>query len=235
MADHPDVIINLITYNRLTDAIRTIRSAKEHLIWPNVGWHIADDGSPEGYVDQLIEEIGPGYEVTVTNAQPERVETVGHQQVGKNMNLGAEQAFGRADFVLWLEDDWELREDLNLEPMVNLLQERPEIGMVRLGYLHADLEAEIIGAASKLWWLFKRAGHHYTFAGHPSLRHRRFYDSYGSYDEGLGIGATEDTFCSRFENKVEGPGIVWPAWLGERIFFDHFSFSWKALEDEGKL
>jgi len=107
--------------------------------------------------------------------------------------------------------------------------------MVRLGYLHLNLEAEIISGAGQLWWLFHRAGRHYTFAGHPSLRHRRFYDAYGLYTEGLGIGATEDTFCSRFENKVDGPGIVWPAWLGERIFFDHFSFSWKVLESEGKL
>lgn len=235
MADHPDVIINLITFNRLEDALQTIRSVKEHLVWPNVGWHIADDGSPEGYVDQLRAEIGPGYEVTVTNAQPDRIANGNHQQVGRNMNLGAKEAFRRADLVLWLEDDWELKEDLNLGPFVNLLQERSEIGMVRLGYLHLDLEAEILGAAGNLWWLLKRTGHHYTFAGHPSLRHKRFYDCYGEYDEGLDIGATEDTFCSRFENKVDGPGIVWPAWLGERIFYDHFSFSWKDLESEGKL
>ena len=235
MADHPDVIINLITYNRLADALATIQAVKRYLVWPNIGWHIADDGSPPAYVEALQEEIGPTYEVTVSNAQPEREQNGNHQQVGRNMNMGAAKAFERADLVLWLEDDWVLREPLDLGPMVRLLTEVPEIGMVRMGYLHLDLQAEILGTVGKLWWRFNRAGHHYTFAGHPALRHKRFYEVYGDYQEGLGIGATEDEFASRFENKPEGPDIVWPLWLGERIFFDNFSFSWKDLESAGKL
>lgn len=235
MPDHPDIIINFITYNRLHDALRTIQSVKEFLVWPNIGWHIADDGSPDGYVEALKTAIGPTYEVTVTNAQPDREKDGSRQQVGKNMNLGATKAFDRGDFVLWLEDDWELRAPLDLGPMVELLTDCPEIGMVRMGYLHLNLEAEIMGAAGQLWWRFKRAGHHYTFAGHPSLRHKRFYEFYGCYTEGLSIGATEDQFCGGFEDKADGPDVVWPAWLGDRIFYDNFTFSWKVMEGEGKV
>jgi hypothetical protein len=44
--------------------------------------------------------------------------------------LAIEKSLEQADFILWLEDDWELSVDLQVEPYVKLMQEVPKVGMV---------------------------------------------------------------------------------------------------------
>ena len=44
MNEWPEVAILIITYRRLALATEQIRSIKEFLDYPNLSWHIADDG-----------------------------------------------------------------------------------------------------------------------------------------------------------------------------------------------
>ncbi len=225
MTDLPPVIVLLVTYRRLPLALATIRAVKEHLRYPNLGWHIADDGSGPEYVARLVEEIGDTYEVTVSDAA--------RQGVGVSQNLGIAAVLERADLWLHLEDDWVLPGPLDLEPCATLLVDDPTVGMVRLGRLSAHLQAYTMAGANRIWWAFHRGCDTYVFTGNPSLRSRAFHEAYGPYATDLMPGQTELDYCGRFNGK-EGPAIVWPAWLSDREVFQHIgdSHSYK-VEMEG--
>lgn len=226
MSETPPVIVLIITYERRKIAVQTIQALKERLIYPNVGFHIADDGSRPGHIEALLDAIGPTYSVTISNAR--------RGGVGKSMNLGIAACLKRADLVLHLEDDWYLKEPFDLTPCVRVLTERDTIGMVRLGYLSGYLAGTLVPIVDKLWWVLDRTKDHYTFSGHAALRHRRFYETYGLYREDLKPGQTEDDYCGRFE-RTKGPDIVWPGWYGDQGPFLHsgssYSFKW-YMENE---
>ncbi len=225
--DYPPVIILVITYRRLDLALETIRSIKQKLVYPNLGFHIADDGSGKEYVNKLANEIGPEYSIEVTDSK--------RQGVGVNMNMGIEAILKRADFWAHIEDDWILRNPLDLAPCVRLLEEDERIGMVRLGRLSGGIKAETIGGADKVWWLLEKGSDTYVYSGNAALKHRRFHDAYGAYPRGIHPGQTELWYCGRF-NQTSGPAIVWPAWLNtEEVFFhigDSQSFKY-YMEREG--
>ena len=226
--DYPPIIALIITYRRLGLALETIRSVKEKVTYPNIGFHIADDGSGDEYVGRLMEEIGPTYSIEVTNAE--------RQGVGASMNMGIRAVLKRADLWLHLEDDWVLPEPMDLAPSVALLEEEKDIGMVRLGRLTAEEVGTTFSSVGKLWWRMKKGSNHYIFTGNAALRHRRFADAYGPYSKGLSPGKTELNMCHQFNTK-EGPDIVYPAWLSYRQTFQHIgdgqSFKY-YMENEGK-
>jgi len=210
MTDWPLVSCLIITYKRTDLAVRTIRGVKEKLDYPNVGWVIADDGSPDGHVEALMEAIG--HDVAVVNAN--------RKGVGVSMNAGAAKCLEFGNYILWLEDDWELQQPFDLKPCVQIMEERENIGMVRLGYMSPGIEGQLISAADRLWWKLKKNSDTYVFSGHASLRHRRFISAYLPYAEGLAPGETELYMCGTFNNK-EGPDIVIPCWTGQWGVFAH--------------
>ena len=226
MNDYPLVVVLLITYERTEVALTTIRGIKERIKYPNLGWHIADDGSNGDHVPRLIEEIGSGVEITTSNAN-------GHS-VGKSMNEGIARCLERADMWLHWEDDWVPNMEIELIPCVELLQDNEEIGMIRFGRLSADLHGRVIVGGDRLWWRLDKEKQLWTWVGHAAMRHRRFHDAYGVYPEGQTPGITELGMQSSVQYK-EGPDIVWPAWLRYDIC-DHIGdgYSYKeAMENRG--
>lgn len=193
MIDWPLVCCLLITYKRTGLAIRTIRGIKERLDYPNLGWVIADDGSPNGHVPALMEAIG--HEVAWINAR--------RKGVGVSMNEGAAKCLEFGNYILWLEDDWELQQPFDLKPCVQIMEERQEIGMVRLGYISPGPEAQLISAADRLWWKLKKNSDTYCFSGHASLRHKRFIDAYLPYAIGLTPG-NRNCICVGHSMAVQG-------------------------------
>ncbi len=226
MAEWPPIVALIITYRRLPLAKATIQGVKENIKYPGqIGFHIADDGSGQGYVDALRAEIGDDYHVTVTDAA--------RGGVGKNMNLGIKACLERADIWLHLEDDWVLDHPFDLSPAVDTLRSHAEIGMVRLGYLNLGLSGSIYSAGNKLWWRLERAGS-YVVSGHAALRHRRFWKAYGPYKTGLTPGQTELDYVERFKSG-KGPDVLWPAYTPDGIFKhmgDHQSYK-VLMEREG--
>lgn len=216
--DWPLVIVLIITYERTELALRTIRAIKEKLIYPNLGWHIADDGSSQEHLDALFEAIG------------ERVPTTSAERkgVGKSMNLGMKECLARGSYILWLEDDWELMRELHLYPLVQLLGQRQDVGMVRLGYISPGLSGDLISHAGQLWWKLNKTSYQYTFSGHASLRHAKFCRDYGDYKEGLTPGQTELWMCDHF-NATEGPTVAIPVEGGAWGYFGHIGG--KSLND----
>ena len=227
--EYPSVIVLIITYRRMELAVQTIRSIKDRLIYPNIGFHIADDGSGYDYVKALAHEIGPTYEITTSDSA--------RAGVGANMNLGIEGALARADHWLHLEDDWVLPQTLDLTPCVDVLTQDEEIGMVRLGRLTAGLDAETYSSAGYVWWRLERKSDTYVYSGNAALKHRRFHDKYGPYKEQLTPGKTELWYCNRFNITPTGPDILWPSHLAtDQVFYhigDSQSFKW-WMETGGK-
>lgn len=224
--DLPEVVVLLITYERTDVARETVKGVKARLHYPRLSWHIADDGSNGNHVASLVSEIGSDYITTVSN-------TGGHS-VGRSMNIGIANCLKRADIWLHWEDDWVPRFDIDLIPCVRLLQECDNIGMIRLGRLENGLFGEVCKGGDRLWWRLDKGKHEWCFTGHASMRHRRFYEAYGEYQEGLPPGRTEMSLLHNF-NTRNGPDVVWPAWLPYDIcdhIGDGYSFK-EAMENRG--
>lgn len=219
--EYPPVICLIITYKRFKLAAATIESVKRFVDYPNIGFHIADDGSGGDYVQRLCDVIGQSYSITTSDSEG--------RGVGWNMNLGIAGCLRRADLWLHLEDDWVLTKPLDLKPAVSLLVDDPYIGMVKLGRLSADLSAVSYSGADALWWKLQKDSNTYVYSGNAALKHKRFHQAYGDYPRNLKPGETELWYCSKF-NKTSGPGIVWPAWIGTGDTFQHIgdsqSFTW---------
>jgi hypothetical protein len=206
----------LITYMRTEYAIRTIRGLQK-LAYPaeDLYFHIADDGSGFQHVKVLLDAIHEFCPNKVTISDAKR------SGVGKSMNLGQQALFSKLDLVLWLEDDWELVHEYDIKPAIELLKTDSDIGMIRLGYISPGIKGELIKGADRLWWkLEKSLTYTYTFSGHASLRHKRFYEAYGKYSTVLAPGATELNMCGVF-NSTKGPTVAIPVDGGAWGHFAH--------------
>jgi LmbE family N-acetylglucosaminyl deacetylase len=243
------VTIMLLTYTpelshaRAEYALRTLSAALANLRpGPDVELrlHIADDGSPEGHVEMLkgyAESAMPGIEITTSNSQ--------RGGYGHNYNLACQAVHSQTDFVLALEDDWQLMRPLELTPLVRALVEsyrhadgNPNhwIRCIRLGYLGFDREitGRLITLADQKFFRFDaNAPEQYLFAGHARLETVEFEQAVGPWTPGLGAGATELDIIGRPQARI---GICWPFDLAHTSgdLFSHIGDeSVNALQPEG--
>src|SRR3990172_7535200 len=145
MDEFPTIAAVMVTYNRTELALRTIRGLGNFLAYPpeKVSWYVADDGSPKEHVDTILREIvGCGF--TIIGYHNQKF-SPGTFFPGKGWNLALRTAHTKSPFVLFLEDDWELRLPLAVSPYLRLLHDREDVGMVRLGHLAVGSKVEIVG------------------------------------------------------------------------------------------
>lgn len=201
--------IILLTYQRTEYALRTVRSTKQNLIYNgDIKWIVVDDGSHESHVNAVLAEIGAGNVYCVNT---------GKQSYGMLANWAWHMA--QSDVTLWLEDDWELRNPLNITPYVDLLNRHEDIGMVRLGLLPIDLKLYSIGRDG-IMYLDVSKESNYAFSGNPHLKHKRFGE-YGFYPERLNPGQTEITYDYQIRHGDGFSKIVWPVDLGSMGAWSH--------------
>jgi hypothetical protein len=211
------ITVILQTFKRTDVALRTIRAARRHLHYGGrpVPIYVADDGSPEQHVSAVLEACGGdllGYHTA-------------RRGYGGNANAAWEAADDIGALTFWLEDDWELRQPLDLYAYACLLMETEEIGMVRLGALNLDIRARSWAHGGLVYWKLDKEPHidgTPVFTGHPSLRHRRYRQAYGDYPTGLLPGETELAYAYQFRQGPQAaPGIVWPADYPANGYFGH--------------
>jgi glycosyltransferase involved in cell wall biosynthesis len=114
--EHPLVNIIITTYDpgdgsRTLLLAETVRYLILNLSYPNVHYIISDDGSPNH--DQHIEFSKLAFDV---NSISYEIINVERQGVGKSKNTSLQQAFAQSPYVLLLEDDWKLKQPLDLFP-----------------------------------------------------------------------------------------------------------------------
>lgn len=217
------VTIMLLTYTPTLDhpraeyARRTLTGALSNLRpGPDVELrlHIADDGSPEGHVETLrtyAQAAYPGIEITTTNAE--------RGGYGHSYNLACQAIHDATDFVLALEDDWQLMRPLELTPLVRALTESYKavatnpthwIRCIRLGYLgfNTEITGRLVEVADQKFFIFDaNAPEQYLFAGHARLETVEFERAVGPWTPGIGAGATELDVIGRPQARI---GVAWP-------------------------
>jgi hypothetical protein len=216
----PLVVILLLTYapedkpERMEYALRAIQSTKDNLRYPNLGWYIADAGSSEKHFKEITNEFD---RVSIWNYGGWHHESL---SAGKSWNVGITQVFEQhADIYLRLEDDWVLKNPLDITKFVTMLTLRDDIGMVRLGYQHVPADMEAIGINGIHYLRYKKTTP-FCYGGHPALIHRRFHDAYGYNDEKKNPGEIEIDMDYRVRN-TKGPDIVRPQDIGGWGAFAH--------------
>lgn len=198
------ITICLLTYNRLLYARRTLESALNHIKYDgNLAWHIADDGSPAGYVDELATMFIGKH---ITNFTCSNSERGGY---GANYNLAMQTIHPWSEFVLPLEDDWELLRDLDLGKLSSDLLVLGG-GCVRLGYIGftQSLHGKFKAAPNGMYLRLDRdSDEPHVFAGHPRLETTEWSRLVGPWTEGLGAGATEFEVAHRSAARER---VFWP-------------------------
>ena len=216
----PTVTIILLTFDRMEAAERTLRSALDLIRYNGpLGLHIADDGSPEGYIEQL-REIAGGYDFFGTIGQT-NAERGGY---GTSYNLATQIVHRSSEIVLPLEDDWELQRPLDIDPLVATLTglDTP-IRCIRLGYIGytQPLRCEFRSTPAGHMLLFDPdSDEPHVFAGHPRLETREFEIDVGPWPEHIPAGATEFEVAKRRAARV---GVAWPASLIRAVEGDLFA------------
>ena len=203
-------VIILLTYARTEYALRTITAAAKNLICAEgFQWYIADDGSNQEHIDAVLERC-KSLELDVMGWHTIRESP----SYGKSANMAWHAAHNVTDVTLFLEDDWELQQPLQLDNYIKCLTEQQDVGMIRMGYLNLNMRGVAVGYNGSLFWKLDRDCDSYVFTGHPSLRHRRFREDYGAYPEGLAPGMTELGYATQFR-FAKGCNILYPAAFGE--------------------
>ena len=203
-SEWPRMAVCLLTYERTEYAVRTVQSVCRNFQYENLAWYIADDGSRAEHVSEIVSAL-EAEKATVFGSHSERLGP------GPSWNLAIEKALGQADFVLWLEDDWELNVSLQIEPYVKLLQEVREVGMVRLAHMAIDLDLYSVGH-NGIHYLRVEKSQPYTYSGNPSIRSRRYFRAYDWYPKTnqANPGECELWHDDHMRRKETGPEVWWP-------------------------
>lgn len=187
-------------------AERTLRSTLDNIRYDGpLSVFIADDGSPEPYSDYL-KKIAGGYEYVVGVGSSNS----GHAGYGANYNLAMQSVHQWAQYVLPLEDDWELLRPLDLTPLVRMLDEG--YGCIRLGYIGftQSLRGDFVYSTSdhSMYLLLDHTSPEpHVFAGHPRLETVAWEREVGPWPENRDPGDTEFMVAHR---KAARRGVLWP-------------------------
>lgn len=175
---------------------RTIESWQAYLKYDgHICMHFADDSLEEkGWIYTERFNYGSTY------SQQSR------KGVGASLNVGFRQAFKLSPIVLYAVEDWSLVYDFDLTPWVQLLLEREDIGMVRLGVPHPNLTGRI-EHLGELGWGLLFDDYSFTYGQRPALYHQRFYDHYGAFPENCSAIDCERRYAKRV-TTMEGPKVM---------------------------
>jgi len=202
--------IILLTYKRTEYALRTINAFLNHIQFEGeLRWIVADDGSHSDHVNAVVQEINePGAVIWRSK----------RCSYGANANWAWHRASQISSISFWLEDDWELKRPFDLTNYYDLLIEKTEVGMIRLGHMPIDLTLHTTGFAGNMYARVDK-GCNYAFSGNPHLKHDRFA-SLGHYPEGKNPGETEIAYDYQVRQKAQ-PEIWWPLLIGDNPPFGH--------------
>ncbi len=195
MDERPDIACLVVTYERRDILHGTLVALLEHLRYAApLRLVIADDGSTDGTQEMIATEF-PTAEVIQSH----------RAGMGGNTNAGLRACFAATPLVLQIQDDMQLKADLDLTPHADRLLSDETAGYVRLwgvgGHkLHAKLE-------ESHWRVLWSSPDLYIASDRPHLKHHRFHDFYGYYPEGLRTAETEEAWCHQCKDRSGNIGL----------------------------
>jgi len=230
----PKVWVVFATFRRTEAALRTIRSLRDYLVYPNLHVHIADDGSGKtddgtdrwhvGVLAEAVAEFYPEVTYHEMDTPP------GQFNTGGNINhaIRAARANGVTQYIL-IFDDWGLLRELDLRPHVDVLDTYSQVGFIRLSYhvpghgmLSCGFQCPRLENARYMylriirdWSLNNPYGERdaYLVSTQPYLAHMRFHDAYGMHPENINPGLAEMGMSNQYANSPlgeSGPQILFP-------------------------
>ncbi len=125
--------------------------------------------------------------------------------LGGSFNLAFQEALSRSPLVCNIVDDYVLATPFDLTPWAQMLLECENVGAVRLLAPYPGTSGTIQPLPHG--WAVVLNRHNLAGGLRPSLYHRRFFDAYGWFDEGLSAWETERLFNERF-CQAQGPESV---------------------------
>jgi len=229
----PPVWVLFATYKRTAASLATIESLERYLKYPNLHFHICDDGSGQtdddtgrDHVEVLkarFAEFAPDITAHAMNTAPGTFNTGGNINVG--IKFAKEQG---ADIHALVFDDWALFRELDLRPMVDVLDAHTEVGFVRLSYRVPGNNGCVVDynlprcGGSYMWYRLIRdwclnnpygPRDTYIVSTQPYVAHIRFFEAYGWHPENVNPGLAEVGMSGKYINSPlgeNGPQILFP-------------------------
>lgn len=222
MSDLPTVAILFLTYKRTQEAIRTLDSTFKNLQYPKekLTIYIADDGSNKKHVADIMDIINR-HEIRLLGMHNEKFRHNGQEDtyncgIGWNKGLGI--CHQETDFVLVLEDDWELDEPLDLVPYIKLLHGNQEVGICTFRVLATGADIHTLGYDGFVYFQYSRTTQ-YAYSGNPHIRHARYTKHYGWFRDDCSPGEIELKQDDVYRLAMDGPRIwrpshisMWGSW-----------------------
>lgn len=200
--------VMLLTYNRFDYAVKTLESTLKNLVLHNqlkLHIHIASDGDEPDYINKLVAIARDGLGVssyTMSNSD--------RQGYGANYNRATQVVHAHCEYVLALEDDWELLRPFDPYILIQDM-EQLEIGCARLGYIGYTQELRgTLKSGEKCghWLIFDpTSAEPHVFAGHPRIESRAWSRKVGPWPENLLPGDTEFHVAHISDARM---GVAWP-------------------------
>lgn len=259
MADWPPVWALIQTYKRTAATVKTARSLVEHLKYPNLHYHICDDGSGEAddgsgrrHVEAVV-EVFQG-EAAITWHEMDRPEGDFAQacNCGGSINRGIRLAQENGALVHLMNfDDWALVEDLDIRPLADILYANENLGFVRLSYaVQGNAGIYWHYAAPRLngrytgvrlirdwarlnpWWKDD-----YLVSTMPYIAHLRFFQAYGFHPERCSPGQAEHNLNKQYVDSPlseSGPHVINPVgWATEYVAYRNIANRGEAYRKGG--
>ncbi len=211
----------------------TARSLVARLKYPNLHFHVCDDGSGQAddgsgrrHVEAVVEALGGDatwHEMDRPSGDFARACNCGGC-INRGIRLAREAG---ASIHLMNFDDWALVEDLDLRPLADILDANENLGFIRLSY-------PIQGNAGIYWhypaprmrgrytclrlirdWSRNNPYHTdaYQVATMPYIAHWRFFEAYGFHPERCSPGQAEHGLNEQYVASPlgeDGPHSVYP-------------------------
>lgn len=245
MKSLPSVSIVIITYSRPVEIRATITALQKNLYYDGeLRYLIADDSSPDGYLTDLRKWFN-----SHCSGDLGIVKTPANCGWGCNFRTAYQQC--DTDVIMLIEDDYECHHEIDISPYVGLLLENPRVGNMRLDgvaghrvvahmaecnisdYLPHYQQGSAYPGMFHYWLLDSGSPELWLASNRPSLRHKRWFDYYGLYKEGLKLGDTETEYAHRVKDAMRAdsdnaPCIAVP--LDATCYFTHIGRSYQHTE-----
>ncbi len=247
MKSLPSVTVVIITYDRREILRQTFQGLYDNLYYDGVlKYLIADDCTGGNYRESVLYDIK---QIDLLQDDVTFLSTPKNSGWGANFNFAYQHI--RDEIILLIEDDYKQVAPIDISPYVALLTANERIGNVRLDgiaghrvvahmaeydisdYIPHHRQGTAYPGHLHYWLLDSGSPELWLCSNRPSLRHRRFFDYHGMYDEGLQLGATEESYAHRVRDNMKAnpdlaPCIAVP--LDATPFYDHIGVSYQHTE-----